>query len=283
MSLFSKDQSGSPQAPTQFQVGDATRRRIGELRGEDGRGTLFTSDLSVNEFKLVHDAGFDPLGLVVGSSIYHIGYQQMQWAVSQEMTVLSQAMYTARELAMTRLREEANALGADGVVAVRLGVGRYDWGENLAEFVAIGTAVRARDGQSYRSPDGRPFTSDLTGQEFAVLRAMGQAPVGLVMGTCVYHVAHQGWRQTWNTIGVNTEMANFTQAMYDAREIAMERMQAEAKQLGAQGIVGVDMRQASHGWESHIIEFFAVGTAIVARPATAQAPTTFVLDLGSSG
>src|SRR5580704_15174291 len=160
MSLFSKDPAGPPQAPSQFQIGDATRRRIGELRGEDGRGTLFTSDLTVNEFKLIHDAGFDPLGLVVGSSIYHIGYQQMQWSVSQEMTVLSQAMYTARELAMTRLREEATALGADGVVAVRLGMNRYEWGENLAEFVAIGTAVRARDGQSYRAPDGRPFTSD---------------------------------------------------------------------------------------------------------------------------
>jgi hypothetical protein len=30
---------------------------------------LFTSDLSVREFLLVKEAGFDPLGLVVGSSI----------------------------------------------------------------------------------------------------------------------------------------------------------------------------------------------------------------------
>ena len=40
---------------------------------------LFTSDLSVREFLLVKQAGFDPLGLVVGSSIYHIGYQQSNW------------------------------------------------------------------------------------------------------------------------------------------------------------------------------------------------------------
>jgi uncharacterized protein YbjQ (UPF0145 family) len=234
----------------------------------------------VNEYLLIRNAGFDPLGLVVGSSIYHVGYQPTQWTVSQEMQTLSQAMYTARELAMSRLEDEAAALGADGIVGVRLAVGRYAWGEHLAEFVAIGTAVKARDGQSYRAPDGKPFTSDLTGQEFAVLRSMGQAPVGMVMGTCVYHVAHQTLRQAWNTSMTNTEMGNFTQAMYDAREVAMERMQGEAKALGAEGIVGVDLHQLSHGWEAHVIEFFAIGTAIVSRPATTQPTTPFVVNVG---
>src|SRR5439155_327839 len=70
------------------------RERIQQLRGG-----LFTSDLSVNEFLLVKEAGFDPLGLVVGSSIYHIGFQQSAWNQNQEMAVLSQAMYQARDLA----------------------------------------------------------------------------------------------------------------------------------------------------------------------------------------
>lgn len=69
------------------------------------KGGLFTSDLSVNEFLLVKQAGFDPLGMVVGSSIYHIGYQAMRWKQSQEMEVLTQAMYSARDLAMTRMEE----------------------------------------------------------------------------------------------------------------------------------------------------------------------------------
>ena len=60
------------------------------------------------------------------------------------MGVLTQAMYHARELAMTRMEEEADALGADGVVGVRLDIGRYDWGADLAEFIAVGTAVKPR-------------------------------------------------------------------------------------------------------------------------------------------
>ena len=44
----------------------------------------------------------------------------------------------------------------------------------------------------------------------------------------------------------------------------MERMQYEARQVQAEGIVGVRLRERSHGWGSHVIEFFAIGTAIVA-------------------
>ncbi len=79
------------------------RERLTAMRGDAKHRALFTSDLSVNEFLLVREAGFDPVGLVVGSSIYHIGYQRANWSQNQEMGVLTQAMYHARELAMTRM------------------------------------------------------------------------------------------------------------------------------------------------------------------------------------
>src|SRR5216683_617703 len=184
------------------------RERLNIMRGDATHHALFTSDLSVNEFLLVCEAGFDPVGLVVGSSIYHIGYQQGRWNQNQEMSGLTQAMYHARELAMTRMEEEANELRADGIVGVRLEVTRHEWGEALAEFVAIGTAIRSRSGQPYRN----------------------------------------------------------------ARELAMERMQAEAISLGAQGVVGTQIHERSHGWGSHIIEFFAVGTAVISISDTHQVP-----------
>src|SRR3954447_22682779 len=242
--------------------------------------SLFTSDLSVNEFLLVRAAGFEPLGLVVGSSIYNIGFQQSAWSKNQEMDVLTQAMYHARELAMTRMEEEADQLGADGIVAVRLDVSRREWGNDLAEFVAIGTAVRHREGALHRAPNGRPFTSDLSGQDFYTLLSAGYRPVGMVMGSCVYHVAHQGLGGFLRRIGRNTEMANFTQALYDARELAMERMQTEAEALEAEGIVGVQLVEGNHGWSAHVLEYFAVGTAVVPTSEDHQiAPPTLVLSL----
>ena len=138
------------------------RERLAVMRGTGAERRLFTSALSVNEFLLVKDAGFDPVGLVLGTSIYHVGAQRRRrWFQNQELDVLTQAMYHARELAMARMEAEADALGADGVTGVRLDVSRQEWGANIAEFVAIGTAVAARDGTSYLTAAVRPFTSDL--------------------------------------------------------------------------------------------------------------------------
>ena len=178
----------------------------------------------------------------------------------------------ARELAMTRMEEEASALRADGIVGVRLEVTRHEWGEALAEFVAIGTAIRARNGQSYRNAKGLPFTSDLSGQDFWTLLRTGYRPVGMVMGNCVYHVGRQGISQWFKQVGQNVEMTNYTQALYDARELAMERMQAEALSLNAQGVVGAQISERSHGWGSHVIEFFAVGTAVIPISDTHEVP-----------
>ncbi|MEO6951781.1 MAG: heavy metal-binding domain-containing protein [Polyangia bacterium] len=238
------------------------------MRGTQAKRGLFTSDLSVNEFLLVKDAGFEAAGLVMGSSIYHVGYQRGRWTKNEEMTKLTQALYHARELAMARLEEEAQLLGADGVIGVRLDVKRHAWGDDLLEFMAVGTAIYHKDGVSHRTHEDKPFTSDLSGQDFWTLLRSGYRPVGLVMGNCVYHVAHQGLGTWVSQIGKNCEMPNFTQALYDARELAMERMQAEAMALKGEGVVGTVIEEKTHGgWDSHIIEFFAIGTAVVPTSA----------------
>jgi uncharacterized protein YbjQ (UPF0145 family) len=265
----------APPAPLEGLPKDALRR-LAELQGKDA---LFTSDLSVNEFLLVKEAGFHPRGLVVGSSIYHIGFSSKGWSSSREVQTLTQAMYAARELAMSRMEEEAAVLGADGVVGVRLDVGFYEWGRGTAEFLALGTAVSAEDGGNWKTPAGKPFTSDLSGQDFWTLLQAGHAPLGLVMGTCVYHVAHQGMFTAMGNIGQNKEMPNFTQALYEARELAMERMQDEAKKVGAEGIVGVQIQEKSHVWGSHTIEFFAMGTAVRKLPDREIATPRMVLSL----
>src|SRR5262249_12453651 len=190
---------------------------------------FFTSDLSVNEFLLVKEVGFHPLGLVMGSSIFHIGWQPIRAGMSEELTTLTQALYHSRELAMVRMEEEADALGADGIVGVRLTVQVHAWGSNVIEFLAIGTAVKREEGPGWRAPNGKPFTSDLSGQDFWTLISAGYRPVSLVMGSCVYHVGYQGIKQWFSQIGQNFEMPTYTQAIYDARELAVARLQAEAQ------------------------------------------------------
>jgi uncharacterized protein YbjQ (UPF0145 family) len=248
-------------------LSEAAVKRLAELRGDGSRTkALFTSDLSVNEFLLVREAGFRPLGLVLGSSLYHVGLQTSRWSSNQELTTLSQAMYHARELAMTRMEAEADDLGADGIVGVRLEIEFKEFGRHLAEFIAVGTAVKGEDppphGDTWRNNKGIPFTSDLSGQDFWTLIQAGYAPLGMVMGSCVYHIARRSAATVMRTFGVNSEVPAFTQALYDARELAMARMQAEAEQLAAEGIVGVQLKNLAHIWGGHTTEFFAIGTAV---------------------
>jgi uncharacterized protein YbjQ (UPF0145 family) len=238
--------------------------RLRRMRGEGGK-PLFTSDLSVSEFVLLKELNMEPVGLVLGSSIYHVGLQYANYFNNEELGVLTQAMYHARELAMARMEEEAAALSADGIVGVKLEVGGYAWAENALEFTAIGTAVKAPAGSDYRTVHGKPFTSDLSVQDFYRLHEVGYIPAELVMGTCVYHIAHAGFMQTMRTLGTNIELPNYTAAIYDARELAMSRMQAEAEAHGAEGVVGMRIVEKNHIWQPHIIEFMAIGTSIVRR------------------
>ena len=296
------------------------RERLAQSRGEGGRRKLFTSDLSVNELALIHDAGFEPVGMVVGSSVYHIGWQPNTVAYGgfgmgyvyqdQELDTLTAAKYQARELAMSRMEAEAAALGADGVVGVRLTVGEFEWGADLAEFMAVGTAVRARDGSgSFRTKFGKPFTSDLSGQDFSTLLKAGYRPLGLVMGVSVY-AAYQngyefqmisGWTFGWTGMGAiggggmgsyNQEVNHFTDAMYATRNLAMSRLQREAQELGAEGVVGMrvevspslskddpefwnelnerDAGMAANHWRTFLVDMFAIGTAVAPLGAAHQ-------------
>ena len=98
------------------------QERLVEMRGKDEQHRLFTSDLSTSEFLLVKEAGFDPVGPSGWQLYLPRRIPDGAWTQNQEMTVLTQAMYHARELAMNRMEEEAHALGADGIVGVRLDV-----------------------------------------------------------------------------------------------------------------------------------------------------------------
>ena len=306
------DQQSGP-----VEIPQSARDRLNRMEGEGGKRGLFTSDLSTNEFLLIKEAGFDPVGMVVGSSIYHVGYQPQYMTggfgmgysyQEQELSVLTQAKYNARELAMSRMEAEAQALDADGIVGVRLDTGEYEWGRDLVEFIAVGTAVRARDkSASYRTKFGKPFTSDLSGQDLRTLLHAGYRPLGLVMGTCVYATYQNGYEYQqlfgyrWGMMATgnyNVEVTRFTQAIYAARDLAMGRMQREAAQLDAEGVVGMQLKMdrdltksdaefegelreehavPSQIWRTFLVDMFTVGTAVAPISADHRIPTPTML------
>jgi uncharacterized protein YbjQ (UPF0145 family) len=335
--------------------------RLAEMRERK----LFTSDLSVNEFVLVREAGFEPVGMVMGTSIYQVAPtipELSRDVPGCELVETTKALYHARELAMNRMEEEAVALDADGIIGVRLTINlaldpqrqqfqqyrawskwakkqgfrrpsigqiptagwwpgwqtvatdqwqrwcgmmgwaqvplapwqqptsqaSYSFGNNTAEFMAIGTAIRHRGGgKTFRNKHGKPFQSDLSGQDFWMLVRCGYRPVGFVMGNCVYYVAPHMLQAPWSA---SVELSQYTHALYDARELAIERLQDEAEDLGATGIVGVTVAERQHSWRAQpwnvgnaalqtgeMIELFVIGTAVVAGEGGELGEPTLVL------
>src|SRR5258708_29736266 len=98
MPLFS-NQPGSNAAVWEPQAADS---RLAQTAGASEAG-VFTSDLSVSEYVLLGEAGFEPLGFVVGSSIYHIRIQVGRWSQNQELQALTQALYKPKRLAIARV------------------------------------------------------------------------------------------------------------------------------------------------------------------------------------
>lgn len=239
------------------------------------------SELSVSEFVTLARVGFHPAGLVIGSAVHTAG-TPYDWVVDTgEINALSNAMREARHLAIADLREQAKELKADGVVQVRLEVSHHLWrgGRQVVECTVVGTAVvfdRAHCPESIKTApslklaDGTPFDSDLSAADFATLLAAGYRPVTVAMGNCVYGLDPRTLREYR---GKDTEISEYTQAFFDARELAMDRLQHDlfdayppSSKDAPEGIVGMTVREATYGESGPsgppIVEFTAIGTAI---------------------
>ncbi len=269
-----------PFAPPQSQDGQAWEppaadSRLAKTAGASPSG-VFTSDLSVSEYVLLGEAGFEPLGFVVGSSIYHVGLQVGRWGRNQELQVLTQAMYNAREFAMARMRAKADHLGADGIVGVQLRMQMYAWGQRLpgvrrhrhrgrATWPGTARTARPTAGRSPRTCP--PRTSSGCWPRARCRSRSSSAPASTTShtGACCSRL-----RQAYQ----NQEMLQFTQGVYEARELALDRMQAEAAQVGASGIVGVTVEVKNHVWGEHATEFLATGTAVRRLAAEHKLPET---------
>jgi len=109
----------------------AADSRLAQTAGADPAG-VFTSDLSVSEYVLLGEAGFEPLGFVVGSSIYHVGLQVGRWS-----------------------QNKASEARSSGIVGVNVAVANHVWGAHATEFLATGTAIR-RLADEHKMPDTTP-------------------------------------------------------------------------------------------------------------------------------
>ena len=175
-------------------------------------------------------------------------------------------MYDARRAAISRMVAECAALGGHGVVGVRLTIGQFPAGG--LEFKAIGTAVRAPGAPPLR----HPFTSDLSGQDFAKLVHSGWMPAGLVAR---HHDRGPARRLADGRpdplVGGQRRGHRLDRPGQRRPPRRPQQLAADVKRIGAEGVVIADMDMrvrerecpAQEGGRDHIVEAVNIGTAIV--------------------
>ena len=278
---------------------------MAEIRGSGTWG----SALSTAEFAAIRSVGFEPVGQVLGAAVYNIGFtggygcpgawsgygafaQPIRGATQVSgrggygsFGPLVKAMYEARHKAIDRMMSECTQLGGQGIVGVSLTIGSFPAGG--LEFKAIGTAVRAQGGGVVPPT---PFTSDLSGQDFAKLMMAGWVPVGLALGISVGS-RHDDWLTVGQTRwgAGNAEVIGYTELVNDARHDGRVQLEKDVRRLGAEGVVvsRMDLRvherecpMQEHG-KDHVVEVTVIGTATArfASPGAKQPRSLAILSL----
>lgn len=258
------------------------------------KGNLpWTSDLSVKEWAALRQYRFEPLGQVMGSSIYHVGFLRTAYSGfftnSHELAEPTRAMYHSRQLAFRRLAQEAKLLGANAVVGVHLEHKGFHQEERLVEYVAFGTAIRIPG----LPPSSEPVLCTVSGQDLARLLMAGTLPVGVALGASYYYLVTDWWDVRQESSWYNQEMQHFQRGVTEVRRLAIRRMREDVTNLSGKGLIGADMhlrveeiasgRTANENEEivDHILEIFMLGTVVdyVESGAPKQLSATPVLDL----
>ena len=105
------------------------------------------------------------------------------------------------------------------------------------------------------------YVAAMTGQDVWFMLDKGFLPVGLVMGSTIYGVGSLTNFIATAKGSLGGEVKEFPEALYQARALAFSRMQFEADQLGADGVIGIDMKmQFLH--DNEWMEVIAIGTAV---------------------
>jgi uncharacterized protein YbjQ (UPF0145 family) len=215
-----------------------------------------TSDLSIDEEFTLHSIGWEPVELVCGVSLHAVPVGVWNWGQG-EITSASAAFNRSFATATDRMHKECARAGGHGVVGVHV-----DWAvhRHHINVALLGTAIRPV--ASKRIAADSVFVSDLSGRDFTLLHAAGWVPLGLAAGSSFVYAPRRTVGVAMKQKSQNVELTNFTEAMYAARESAMERMQQSALSMRGEGVVEVKVTEGPMDFAHHAVGFTAYGTVV---------------------
>lgn len=216
---------------------------------------MLMTGLSGNEIYCLAEKGWAPGNIVVGNSVYSLGVLRsvssgLQTLSGGELDQITHLISDGRHAAVQRLEAEAAHQGAHGLTGVVSDLKKLS---GLLEFLAIGSAIKGSD---YAGPF---FSTACSGQDLYCQMDAGYAPRHFVIGNVAYALGvGRGVLGALRTFA-GGEVKEFSQMYNHTRHLALERLEKEAHERGANAVVDIQTHIIPFG--PGVSEMLMVGTA----------------------
>jgi uncharacterized protein YbjQ (UPF0145 family) len=227
-----------------------------------------------NEIYCLHKKGYSPGELVIGNSVWSVGFlggigSALKTIAGGEVTQITEIIHEGRKSALDRMEAWTGLHGAVGITGVTNELVIHS---GNIEFLSIGSAVH-RD--NFNAP-ALEFTSSADGQEFYCQLDAEFTPVAFAFGNVAYSIGLGGGIMGGLRSLAKGEIKEFSDVFYHTRHLALERIQNEARQKGANCVVGIKTSIIKFGGMQEMVmlgtasRHAAYGPDYDMRPATSD-------------
>lgn len=193
--------------------------------------------LSGNEMYCLHQKGLQAGDLVVGNSVYSVGFvggiaSGLKTLMGGEVTQITEIVRDGRHAAFQRMVGEAERHGGVGITGVTSELVQV--GGNV-EFLSLGSCVHAEGARSERLG----FSTSADGQALYCQMDAGFQPLRFVFGNVAYSIGVGGGIMGTLKSLQRGEVTDFSNVFNATRHLSLQRIQAEAAACGANAVVGI--------------------------------------------
>lgn len=216
------------------------------------------SGLSGNEMYCAHILGYDPGNLLVGNSVFSLGFiggigSSLRQIVGGEIKQYTNIISEGRRLSLERFSKELQQSDGDGATGV---TSELIFHPGNVEFLTVGSTLHRKGTQ----PGGHSFATSADAQELFCQWDAGYTPIDFVFGNVAYSIGiGKGITGAFRQLAKG-EVRQYSDIFNTTRHLALTRIQDEARARGANSVVGIRTSILPIGL-SGIHEMVMIGTA----------------------
>jgi uncharacterized protein YbjQ (UPF0145 family) len=212
--------------------------------------------LSGNEIYCLNLKGLRPGDLVIGNSVFSMGFIGSIGAgfknlLGGEVEQVTSIIHEGRGEAFKRMISEASQRGGIGIAGVTNELRHF---HGNTEFLSVASCLHRGDARA----ESIQFSSSANGQELYCQMDCGFTPVQFVFGNIAYSVGAAGGIIGSLKSMARGEIKEFSQVFNHTRHLCLQRIADEARVCGANAVVGIETRTMPF---SGIHEMLMLGTA----------------------